>query len=42
MTGKKQIISKGKTVFCETSVPYPPEIVREMKKAGYTVKVVEK
>lgn len=37
-----QIISKGKTVYCITSVPYPPETVREMKKAGYKIKVVEK
>lgn len=44
MASKKQtqIISKGKKVYCVTSVPYPPEIVRDMKKAGYKIKVVEK
>lgn len=33
-----QIISKDKRVLCVTSVPYPPEIVAQMKKAGYKVK----
>ena len=44
MASKKQtqIISKGKTVYCVTSVQYAPETVREMKKAGYKIKVVEK
>lgn len=37
----KQIITKDKKVVCETTVPYPPAIIREMKKAGYKVKVVE-
>lgn len=34
----KQIISKDKKVYCVTSVPYPAEIVKQMKKAGYKVK----
>ena len=37
----KQIITKDKKVVCETTVPYPPAIIREMKKAGYKVNVVE-
>lgn len=36
----KQIISKDGIVYCETSVPYPPEIIKSMKKAGYKVKEV--
>lgn len=37
----KQIISKDKRVVCVTSVPYPPSVVREMKKAGYKVEESE-
>lgn len=33
----KQIISKDGRVLCETTVTYPAEIVRQMKKAGYKV-----
>lgn len=33
----KQIISKDGRVLCETTVPYPAAIVKEMKKAGYKV-----
>lgn len=33
-----QTISKGGIVYCVTSVPYPEEIVKSMKKAGYRVK----
>ena len=36
-----QIITKDKKVYCVTTVPYPPAVIREMKKAGYKVKVVE-
>lgn len=36
----KQIVSKDGIVYCETSVPYQPEIVKSMKKAGYKVKEV--
>ena len=36
-----QIISINKVVKCVTKVHYPPDIVRQMKKAGYTVKEVE-
>ncbi len=36
-----QIVSKGGKTYCRTSVHYPPEIVRSMKKAGYTVKEID-
>lgn len=32
-----QIVRKDGKVFCETTVPYPAEIVKGMKKAGYRV-----
>lgn len=35
-----QIISKDKEVKCITTVPYPPEIIRDMKKAGFKIKEV--
>jgi len=38
----KQVISKDGVVFCTTSVPYPPEVIKQMKKSGYKVKEVEK
>lgn len=31
------IIRDGKTM-CVTTVPYPPEVIRQMKKAGCKVK----
>ena len=34
----KQIITLDKKVMCVTTVPYPPEIIKSMKKAGYKVK----
>lgn len=34
----KQIITKDGKVLCTTTAPYPKEIVKEMKKAGYKVK----
>lgn len=34
------IITKDGKVFCVTSVPYPAEVVKQMKKAGYKVKEV--
>ena len=37
----KQTITKDKKVVCTTTVPYPPAVIREMKKAGYKVKEVE-
>ena len=37
----KQIISKNNRVVCVTTVPYPPNIIKEMKKAGYKIKEVE-
>lgn len=35
-----QIIKKDGVVVCVTNVPYPPEIISQMKKAGYKVKEV--
>lgn len=37
----KQIISKGKRVVCTTTEPYPKEIIKAMKEAGYKVKEVD-
>ncbi len=37
-----QRISKDKKIKCETTVPYPPEIIRLMKKAGFKVEEVPK
>ena len=34
----KQTIKKDGKVVCVTSVPYPEEVVKGMKKAGYKVK----
>lgn len=34
----KQVISKDGRIVCVTSVPYPKEVVRQMKKDGYKVK----
>lgn len=34
----KQTIKKDGKVFCATSVPYPVEVIKQMKKAGYKVK----
>ena len=36
-----QIITKDKRVVCKTTVPYPPDILRAMKKAGYKVKEIK-
>lgn len=35
----KQTISKDGVIVCVTTVPYPAEIIKDMKKAGYKVKV---
>ena len=35
-----QIITKNNKVLCKTTVPYPPQVIREMKKAGYKIKEV--
>ncbi len=37
----KQIITKDKRVVCETTVPYPNDIIKSMKKAGYKIKTIE-
>lgn len=34
-----QIISRGGVVYCTTTVPYPPNIISDMKKAGYKIKM---
>ena len=36
----KQIIMRDGKVLCVTTVPYPKDIVKQMKKSGY--KVIEK
>ena len=36
----KQIISKNGKVLCVTTVPYPTDIIKQMKKSGY--KITEK
>lgn len=33
-----QTITKTWKTYCQTAVDYPPEIVRQMKKAGYRVR----
>ena len=33
-----QTVTKNGKVYCQTSVDYTPETVRQMKKAGYRVK----
>lgn len=33
-----QIISRGGVVYCTTTVPYPPNIISDMKKSGYKIK----
>ena len=38
---KKWIISKDKRVVCETVFQYSPSVEKEMKRAGYKIKVVE-
>lgn len=37
----KQIIMKDKKIYCVATVPYPPETIKQMKKAGYKVKEVD-
>ena len=37
-----QIISKQGRVYCVTTAHYPPEVVKNMKKAGYSVRTKEK
>lgn len=33
-----QIITKNNKILCQTTVPYPPQTIRDMKRAGYKVK----
>lgn len=35
-----QIITKDNKVICTTTVPYPPQIIRDLKKAGYKVREI--
>ena len=35
-----QIITKDNKIVCKTTVPYPPQTIREMKKAGYKVREI--
>ena len=37
----KQIISKDGQIKCVTEIPYPPEIIKQMKAEGYKVKNVD-
>lgn len=37
----KQIISKDKRVACVTTIPYPTDIIKSMKAAGYKIKEIE-
>jgi len=37
----KQIITRDGKTMCVTTVPYPPEVIRQMKKHGCKVKEVE-
>lgn len=37
----KQTISKDGVIVCVTTVPYPPKIIKDMKQAGYKIKVEE-
>lgn len=36
----KQVITKDGATVCVTTIPYPADILKEMKKAGYKVKDV--
>jgi hypothetical protein len=35
-----QLIIKDKKVVCRTTVPYPPDVIKAMKKGGYKIKEV--
>lgn len=34
----KQVISKNGKVVCVTTAPYPKEVVKQLKQAGYKIK----
>lgn len=38
---KKWIISKNKRVVCVTTIRYPLDIEKQMKKAGYRIKEID-
>lgn len=35
-----QIITKDNKIVCKTTVPYPPQTIRDLKKAGYKVREI--
>lgn len=35
-----QLIIKDKQIKCRTTVPYPPDVIKAMKKAGYKIKEI--
>lgn len=35
-----QIITKDNKIVCKTTVPYPPQTIRDLKKAGYKIKEI--
>lgn len=37
----KQIITKNGRVYASASTPYPPEVVKQMREAGYKVKEIK-
>ena len=37
----KYIISINKRIVCTTTVPYPADVIKSMKKAGYKIKIEE-
>ena len=37
----KQIISKDGIVKCVSVIPYPPEVIKQMKAAGYKITIVK-
>lgn len=38
---EKYIISKDGKVKCVTTIPYPEEIIKSMKKAGFKIKIIK-
>lgn len=37
----KQLITKDGKTYCITTVPYPPQVIKSMKQAGYKVKEIK-
>lgn len=38
---KKWIVMRDGKAVCVTTIPYPPDVVKTMKQAGYKIKEVE-